>query len=188
MKVGELSGLEGGGRVDVERRGDGSGLQTDDCEASGERGVIGRPCGCRWVRYGDLPLPRSFFRRPRTVAVPVVSGAAEPCSSCVAAFSRSNADSTWSQSSSPSSSVIPLGPADVAELGFDERKSSEDCSLLPGFALFFWPMRKMDARDGRRGDDLWRDMDVPYGEVGCLSFSRVDFIDSGPVLVFARRL
>lgn len=60
--------------------------------------------------------------------------------------------------------------------------------MLPVFDLFFWPMRKMDARDGRRGDDLCRDMDVPYGEFGCLSFSRVDFIDSGPVLVFARRL
>lgn len=42
-EVGELSGFVGGGRTEVERRGDGSGLHTDDCEASGERGVMGQP-------------------------------------------------------------------------------------------------------------------------------------------------
>ena len=56
--------------------------------------------------------------------------------------------------------------------------------------LDFWPRRKIDASDGRRGEDLCDSAGVvPYGELGwCMSRRReLDATDSGPVLLFVRR-
>ena len=66
-----------------------------------------------------------------------------------------------------------------------ELRSSTDWPATAELFVFC-PMRKMDASEGRRGDDLCDSPGVvPYGEFGCLS--RLDAMDSGPMLVFRRR-
>ena len=154
------------------------GLKREERDASGAARA-GRPSTSpplRWPkRYGERP----FF--PRTVAVP--SGESP---NTRAAWSRSDTDSTWSQSSpTPSPRLVPLLDVVVAELS-----SSIDGAPVPGPSadgFAFCPIRKIDASEGRRGEDLCEETAgvVPYGELGWMS--RRDATDSGPELVFPRR-
>ena len=106
-----------------------------------------------------------------------------PAPKALVACSRSEAESIRSQSSS---SVVLLSddlPALLVLLML-----SIDVSGPDKVDLLFCPMRKIDAKDGRRGDDLCVNGEGAYGEA---EFEGVwictELIDSAPILVFARR-
>ena len=81
---------------------------------------------------------------------------------------RSEVDLMWSQSSSSSPRLVPLACPERllgSPVAF-ELKSSTDTSVVFD-ADDFCPSRKIDARDGLRGDDLCESPGVvPYGEFG----------------------
>ena len=98
--------------------------------------------------------------------------------------SRSDADSTWSQSSSSCVAWHELDDSACMSSMESSRPGPEEGLLFAVDDLLFCPSLKSDASDGRRGEALWvSDAEVTYGEFGC---SRTDVTESGPTLVFAR--
>lgn len=96
----------------------------------------------------------------------------------------SDADSTWSQSSSSADGGHELVDSASKSSRDSSRPAPDDGLLFVVDDLLFWPSLKSDARDGLRGEERCvRDDEVTYGEFGC---SRSDLEDSGPALVFAR--